>query len=208
MTITADDAAAKYQRLGWAFAPKLIGDDLSAVLTTCLNIADNEGLLSTDWASPNCRGSVAIDAFDASMIELNDRISLICGRPLVPSYSFARICETNAELVAHTDRDACQVSVSIVIRKSRARWPFQLTDASGRSHTIDADVGDAIIFRGTELTHWRPPLAEGPVYLALLHYVTRDPELLKYGFATGESKLHAFLKRANRTRGAEVDRGG
>ena len=73
---------------------------------------------------------------------------------LVPTYSFLRLYKGGDRLPKHKDRLSCQIAVSLCIAYSydhnEYRWPFIL-----EGKEIDLKPCDALIYRGSDIIHWR-----------------------------------------------------
>jgi hypothetical protein len=117
---------------------------------------------------------------------LTPLISAVSGKNLAPTYCFFRIYRRGDVLRFHTDRPACDHSMSLTLGYSDGiPWAF---DVMGRGVTYgemlekDQDVaqltmspGDAIIYRGVEVPHGRmtPNPNEWSAHL-FLHWVDLD----------------------------------
>ena len=93
-------------------------------------------------------------------------ISEIIGEKLLPSYCYTRIYKKDTELTPHTDREACEVTVTLHLSGDK---PWKL-DIDGEK--ILLDVGDAAVYEGTKYTHSREGKYNGIEYInTFLHYV-------------------------------------
>jgi hypothetical protein len=99
-------------------------------------------------------------------------VSELAGEPVRPSYAYFVSYQTGAKLAAHRDRAQCAFSISLLLDytpepEGPSPWPLWL---EGRA--IALGLGDALLYRGTELRHWRDPLPAGHASSSLLlHYV-------------------------------------
>jgi hypothetical protein len=100
------------------------------------------------------------------------------GLRLLPTYSYYRLYKPGDSLKPHTDREACEVTVSINFGynyegvNSNYRWPI-FVEGNG----VLQEAGDMVVFRGPKLEHWRDPFqATGGSWQsqAFLHYVDAD----------------------------------
>jgi hypothetical protein len=108
---------------------------------------------------------------------LIDRIAAAATRP---AYSYAWLYQRGAEMRPHRDRDACQCTVSVLAdyaptADGPAPWPLGIHPRDGGAPIeIRQAVGDAVVFSGRELVHFRPPFTTGTRSVSLLlHYVDR-----------------------------------
>src|SRR5262249_28985914 len=108
--------------------------------------------------------------------QLAPLVSALAGRPLKPSYSYVASYEPGALLRVHRDRAQCEYSLSILIDfvpepALAAPWPLHLFDGAGRVTLFQA-LGDAVLYRGREILHYRDAFLSGQVSTSmLLHYV-------------------------------------
>lgn len=92
------------------------------------------------------------------------------GEELIPTYAYARLYNNGDKLEQHKDRPACEISASIQLGRSHHyAWPIYM---GGKR--IDMAEGDAVIYKGCEIEHWRN-VCDGPEnYYSgqlFLHYV-------------------------------------
>jgi hypothetical protein len=94
------------------------------------------------------------------------------GAALWPSYSYARLHRRGAVLAPHRDREASEIAVTIAIGGD-CSWPIWFSTGQGdRSFVLEP--GDAVVYDGRKLSHWRHPF-EGEIQIqAMLFYVRRD----------------------------------
>ena len=81
-------------------------------------------------------------------------------------------------MAKHTDREACEVSVSINLA-STFDWGLYITDLQGSTTKVITEVGDGVIYLGQQVEHWRDVLiTEKPEFYiqTFLHYVKANGE--------------------------------
>jgi len=105
----------------------------------------------------------------------------IVGEDLIPTYSYARLYSNGDKLKPHLDRPACEVSVTIQLGRSHHyAWPIFMGNAR-----IDMAEGDAVIYKGCEIEHWRN-VCDGPEgYYSgqvFLHYVKANGVHAEHGW--------------------------
>ena len=117
------------------------------------------------------------------------RIERTLGKKLYPTYYFDRIYYTGNELPVHADRPACEISISIHIGSTVEKlWPFFIETPDERILSFDFEPGDAVIYKGFELPHWREKLnCEDDQYYhqAFMHYVLQDGHFTEHAFDLG-----------------------
>jgi len=81
----------------------------------------------------------------------------VVGEELLPTYSYARLYSNGDELKQHIDRPACEISATIQLGRSHHyAWPIFM---GGKR--FDMGEGDAVIYKGCEIPHWRN-VCQGP----------------------------------------------
>ena len=88
---------------------------------------------------------------------------------LSPTYSFWRMYTFNADLKKHTDRPACEISVTVMLGSDETPWPIYIDKAE-----INLQPGDAAIYLGCELEHWREVFKGDWHAQTFLHYVNKN----------------------------------
>nr|WP_137676422.1 hypothetical protein [Parerythrobacter lutipelagi] len=122
--------------------------------------------------------------------------------PLEPTYSFFRIYRKGDICRVHSDRDACEHSLSLTLGYSDdAIWPFHVskelspevpapTDDFGDTPYADfaMEPGDAVMYRGIEANHARiyPNPNEWSAHI-FLHWVERHGQFADEAFECGSS---------------------
>ena len=94
---------------------------------------------------------------------------------LIPTYSYYRIYKPGDSLPIHTDRESCQISMSVTLGfrynnvSENYRWPIII-----ENNPIIIEQGDAVLYKGCEKKHWRDALEVGKKSYhvqVFLHYV-------------------------------------
>lgn len=90
---------------------------------------------------------------------IKDELEKILGKKLHPSFFYDRMYFAGSELKYHIDRPSCEVSVTLHIN-SNLNKPWYIFLKSHKNNTVNFDLnaGDAVVYNGTEVPHWRLPL--------------------------------------------------
>jgi len=109
------------------------------------------------------------------------------GRQLVPvvhqvtgdrspyTFSFLRLYEPGAVLASHRDAPVCRWNIDLIVGGDpapdrRSAWPLWV-DSPGGARAVRLALGDGLLYRGTEVRHWRRPQPTSRrTVLAALHY--------------------------------------
>jgi hypothetical protein len=108
--------------------------------------------------------------------QLADYVSLIVHTVVKPSYAYVSAYQGGSILRRHVDRQQCEFTLSILIDRFPLEgiqpWPLYFDTPGGRVKVLQEAIGEAVLFRGTILPHYREPLPEGETSTSLLlHYV-------------------------------------
>lgn len=125
-----------------------------------------------------------VDALGEAMLpQVQARIERDTGLKLLPTYSFARIYTIESRLHKHVDRGACEISATMTVgfRNVAELWPIHI-ESEGRELAVELDIGDALIYRGMELPHWRQPLPTGLWCQLFFHFVDEHGAMAAHRF--------------------------
>jgi len=103
--------------------------------------------------------------------EVGKKIGDIIGKKLYRTYYYDRFYFPGQELTKHTDRDACEISVTINVSTNlKKKWPIfvktpntyadenddrlEITE-KGKELSFVTNPGDGVIYKGCERPHWR-----------------------------------------------------
>jgi len=106
-------------------------------------------------------------------------ISQIVPEPIKPSYSLLSIYKSGAILKKHTDRPQCVWNLSLLIDSNPEvevsdSWPIYF-EIEGQVKDVRLDMGDGVLYSGTDIPHWRDALPDGhTATLILCHFVPSD----------------------------------
>lgn len=129
-----------------------------------------ENDLGGDEQAPNSYSKYNYISFLELLCEKTPEISSAIGESVLPTYNYARVYKNGSELVRHTDRDACEISVTLHLHGDSA-WPIWIETPSGEQRSIDLNPGDAMIYLGRIAPHWRDSYGGEYYTQVFLHYV-------------------------------------
>jgi hypothetical protein len=130
------------------------------------------------WNDAQCPSSFSLGgdpALDAVLEWIRPEISRLVGFELAPTYSYTRRYAKGEKLARHTDRAACEVSVTASIEIPRRAGPsvIFLNNPDSAETKVKMFEGDGCIYAGTEVEHWRDRFrVEGYVQL-FLHFIAK-----------------------------------
>ncbi len=127
--------------------------------------------------------------FNDELVEIQKNIETAMGEELYPCYSYARIYQEGDSLPPHTDRPSCEISLTLTLNYQKNIWPFWIVD-QGQVLKIELDVGDVLLYRGTEVMHFRHPMqGQDFQYQAFFHYVKKHGNYANYKYDSDTSLL-------------------
>lgn len=132
---------------------------------------------------PQVPGALSVMGHSLIFDTVNERIwpflENILQEELIPTYSYARLYTNGNVLERHTDRPSCEISITIQLGRSHHySWPIY---AGGQR--FDLAEGDAMLYKGREVEHWRDACAGPPDYYSgqvFCHFVRAQGPYAEY----------------------------
>lgn len=104
-----------------------------------------------------------------------EQVEEAIGIKVFPTYSFSRIYVKGDELTPHIDRPSCEISVTVNLDNVGGLWPIWMKAPEHETIKITLNPGDAVIYRGCEVFHWRDKMVDQESTVQfMLHYVNQD----------------------------------
>ena len=97
-------------------------------------------------------------------------VSIAIGETVLPTYTYARVYKNGAVLEGHTDRDACEISLTVNLDGDQ-EWPIWIETPDGKEVRVSLNPGDAMIYLGCKARHWREEYTGDWYTQCFLHYV-------------------------------------
>jgi len=137
----------------------------------------------TDWDGNFGDGQVSSsyyrygDPIMDTLLLLNlNKMENFLGKKLVPTYTYWRFYEKGNILERHKDRESCEISATLCLGYNYSNlekkyfWPIELETKEGENISIEMEPGDALIYKGCLLNHWRNELLGLNHTQVFLHY--------------------------------------
>ena len=97
-------------------------------------------------------------------------VSEIVGETVLPTYVYSRIYRHGSVLTKHTDRPACEVSLTLHLGSDKP-WAIWIETPEREKRCVTLNPGDAMLYLGCIAPHWRDKY-DGEHYTQFfLHYV-------------------------------------
>jgi hypothetical protein len=146
----------------------------------------DEGKLEKDTQCPLSDSVYGDSKFDKLLNDLCVPIGNNIGKKLLPTYTYCRIYRHGEILTPHIDRPSCEISVTCTLGiDSDIVWPIYLDE--NKDIQINLEIGDFLVYKGCEVSHWRPKFKGKWQVQLFFHYVN----------ANGYNTEHVFDKRGN-----------
>ena len=168
-------ATTEFAQAGYCIVRRLLPEPVRDFLYEYARKAARTGRLGTgDTQLPNTPSRYA-DPFMESVLQiLLPQVAETSGLQLYPTYSYFRVYKHGDVLAAHVDRPSCEVSVTISVGyEADAIWPVWV-ERKGGATPIELEPGDGMLYRGTDVRHWRDTFAGNEATQLFLHYVDQD----------------------------------
>jgi len=168
--------AALFARQRYAVVPGMISPEEARTLSAYMDQSHRDGFMSlADEFVPETPCMYGDLEMERLLARLGPKMEFLTGLALYPTYSFARIYKHGDVLTPHRDREACEISISLNLGQDPDEpWPLWLRDHAGKDFAAILRPGDALIYRGIELAHWREAYPGRRLAQVFLHYVDRN----------------------------------
>jgi hypothetical protein len=166
---------ADFKKKGFVLASDFVAEETCDLLREYVEQQSKLGMVETAGGEPRGSYREYSTVLGESLLNLlMSRVEALVGRPLTPTFSFLRVYGPGECLASHTDRDACEVCVSIHFARwadngAADGWPLYFD-----GEPLACEVADAVVFKGTKVKHWRRPRKGSAWGILSLHYVYSD----------------------------------
>ena len=133
---------------------------------------------NTTISVKNTHSKYADTLMESLLLQLKPKIEYVAEMELLPTYSYYRVYRSGSILKSHVDRPACEVSSSVCFNyyyedeTDTLKWPIFFND-----NPIFLDPGDAVIYKGIDIPHWRNELKAPKLSYHIqgfFHYVNKN----------------------------------
>lgn len=188
---------------GYVVADGLIAPRMADVLYRMLLLRQWRGEFRRDDQVPAAASHWGDSTLDALLLGLQPEIERASGCPLLPTYAYARLYLHGQSLARHRDRDACEIAVTLHLGAHGAAPPIRFAPPSGQAVAVQQCPGDAVVYLGDRVDHWRDAFHGEHFGQLFLNYVRADGDRRERLY---DGRHHAFppdaLSRAGVDRNA------
>ncbi len=133
-----------------------------------------------DEQIPDTYSHYADIAMETLLQNLQPKIEEETGLKLTPTYSYARIYKKGDILERHKDRYSCEISTTLNLGGDDWSIYLEPSGETGKEGVkVDLKPGDALIYRGCEVEHWREEFEGENCGQVFLHYNNKDGKFQK-----------------------------
>ena len=191
-----------FREKGYVLVKNMVSKETAQMLFNYLvcesiskKIENPETQLEGDDQVPNSLSAINGDLiFESLLFGLKEKMELKTGLSLLPTYSYRRLYKHGNILHKHKDRPSCEVSATIKLSDNGGyNWPIWMEDTA-----FELEDGDAVIYRGCDLTHWREPCGGPRKYImgqVFTHYVDVNGPFAEYAFDNTNDNSNRFETR-------------
>ena len=111
------------------------------------------------------------------------KIEKYTGLKLFKTYNYARIYKKNSILRIHKDRPACEISITLDLGGDD--WSIYLLNNDEKPIKVKLNSGDAIIYMGCDVFHWREKFKGNEHTQIFMHFVNKFG---RYSWAKDDKK--------------------
>ena len=104
-------------------------------------------------------------------LKLLPEIEKHTGIELFKTYTYARVYKQGDILRIHRDRPACEISITLDLGGDP--WDIWVLDRDENPVKVKLNPGDALIYRGMEIWHWRGKFDGDKHAQVFMHYVDK-----------------------------------
>jgi len=122
--------------------------------------------------TPSFYGDDIMEKLSKEMLPRIEQESVL---QLYPTYTYFRVYKFGDILHPHTDRPSCEISITLCLGFDLEEiWPIFLRDLKGNNVKISLSPGDAVLYKGTDVLHWRQSFKGTNHAQVFLHYVDQN----------------------------------
>jgi hypothetical protein len=154
---------------------------------------------SNDSECPSSLSLGGDAALDAVLEWIRPEVSRLVGFDLAPTYSYTRQYARDEVLTRHTDRAACEISVTASIQIPKGAGPsvVHLKPPTLDETKVEMFEGDGCVYAGTEVEHWRERFRVGGYIQLFLHFIAKHGRNYPRLMFDGRECLGAAPRKGN-----------
>ncbi|MDC3229592.1 hypothetical protein OAU05_00570 [bacterium] len=193
-----EKTSAILEEKGYAVIKNFMPKELAAFLSNYLHVRKeikiSTGEKTTDPQIPDAACIFSHEPILESLyIDYTKKMEEITGCILFPTYIYARIYKNGNVLEPHKDRPSCEISATIKLNESEDySWPIAIEGSY-----VELDVGDAVVYKGCEVLHWRDKCEATEDYFLsqmFMHFVDKNGQYADFKFDKDPTRAFILSK--------------
>jgi hypothetical protein len=176
--------AERFEKHGCVLVKNFIDETTIAVVSQYFEnkIRRGEWTEVADKGDPTSRFAYYADPLIEVLLQASkEAVEDATGKELTPTYSYSRIYQSGERLSPHVDRPACEISVTVNVATKGEFSPIYTQYGQNDPEKHVLNPGDAVIYMGCDVMHWRQPLKENQLNVQfMLHYVDKNGPNAEY----------------------------
>ncbi len=167
------DPKRDFQAQGYSVLPRFLDEELCGkLLRHALGRAQDKSAFSEDKQVPGTPAIYGDRVMDRLLARIAPTVGSIVDLDLVPTYSYFRVYRPGDVLPKHVDRPSCQISMTLCLGyDAPAPWPIWFGPKDAEPVALALAPGDAAIYRGMDVPHWRDAFIGTYAAQVFLHWV-------------------------------------
>ncbi len=150
--------------------PNFISSDRAKTLSDEFKFHCENNKFPGDNQAPNSHAIYNHISFLELLCEKTPEVSSLLEETVLPTYSYARVYKEGSVLEKHTDRDACEISLTLHLDGDYP-WPIWIETPQQEKKFVSLNPGDAMLYLGRIAPHWREEYPGSYYSQVFLHYV-------------------------------------
>lgn len=176
--------AERFEKHGCVLVKNFIDEQTVAVVSQYFEnkIRRGEWTEVAEKGDPTSRFAYYADPLIEVLLQASkEAVEDATGKALLPTYSYSRIYQAGERLYPHVDRPACEISVTVNVATKGEFSPIYTQYGQNDPEKHVLNPGDAVIYMGCDVMHWRQPLKENQLNVQfMLHYVDKNGPHAEY----------------------------
>jgi len=167
-----------FSQRGYLVVRRFLPPDMLDFLRVYFRVLRANNRLSPDTYCPESLSLGGDGALDAVVEWARPRVSRLVDQELASTYSYTRVYAKGDTLAPHKDRRSCEISVTAPIEIPSGAPPstLMLKPDGSVAKRVDLSEGDACIYAGPLVEHWREPFETSGQVQLFLHYIRVEGE--------------------------------
>lgn len=129
--------------------------------------------MQSDLQAPNSLAKYNYLPFVKLLVKKIPDVSKALQEDVLPTYTYTRIYSHGEVLSRHRDRPACEISITLNLKKDN-EWPIWFQKPNGEEISLELNQGDAVMYLGETVDHWRNVYQGQEHVQVFLHYVRAE----------------------------------